>query len=92
METVSKTKRLATVEENVLAGGFGSAVLSLLSSIAGIRGLRIGIPDEFVEHGSQEFLRANYCLDDEGIAQRILSFFFPELTRSSYSAKSKRRE
>jgi len=92
METVSKTKRLATVEENVLAGGFGSAVLSLLSSLAGIRGLRIGIPDEFVEHGSQEFLRTNYSLDAEGIVQRILSFFFPELARSSYSAKSKRKE
>jgi 1-deoxy-D-xylulose-5-phosphate synthase len=92
LETVSKTKRLVTVEENVLAGGFGSAVLSLLSSIAGIRALRIGIPDEFVEHGSQEILRANYCLDAEGIAQRILSFFYPELARSPYSTKAKSKE
>jgi 1-deoxy-D-xylulose-5-phosphate synthase len=88
LETVSKTKRLVTVEENVLAGGFGSAVLSLLSSIAGVRALRIGIPDEFVEHGPQELLRANYSLNAEGIAQRILSFF-PELARHPYHTKAK---
>ncbi len=92
METVSKTKRLVTVEENVLAGGFGSAVLSLLSSIAGVRALRIGIPDEFVEHGSQEILRANYCLNAEGIVQRILSFFYPELARSPSSTRAKSKE
>jgi 1-deoxy-D-xylulose-5-phosphate synthase len=88
LETVSKTNGLVTVEENVLAGGFGSAVLSLLSSIAGIRALRIGIPDEFVEHGAQEVLRANYNLNAEGIAQRILSFF-PELARRSLPSKAK---
>jgi 1-deoxy-D-xylulose-5-phosphate synthase len=88
LETVSSTKRLVTVEENVLAGGFGSAVLSLLSSIAGIRALRIGIPDEFVEHGTQELLRAGYSLNAEGIAQRILAFF-PELARSSPTSKTK---
>ncbi|MCX5995664.1 MAG: 1-deoxy-D-xylulose-5-phosphate synthase [Chloroflexi bacterium] len=88
LETVSKTKRLVTVEENALAGGFGSAVLSLLSSIAGVRALRIGIPDEFVEHGPQELLRANYSLNAEGIAQRILSFF-PELARYPYHTRAK---
>jgi len=88
LETVSKTKRLVTVEENALAGGFGSAVLSLLSSIAGIRALRIGIPDEFVEHGPQELLRASYSLDADGIARRILSFF-PELARHPYHTKAK---
>jgi len=88
LETVSKTKRLVTVEENALAGGFGSAVLSLLSSIAGVRALRIGIPDEFVEHGPQELLRANYSLNAEGIVQRILSFF-PELARHPYHTKAK---
>ena len=88
LETVSKTKRLVTVEENALTGGFGSAVLSLLSSIAGVRALRIGIPDEFVEHGPQELLRANYSLDAEGIARRILSFF-AELARHPYHTKAK---
>ncbi len=88
LETVSRTKRLVTVEENALAGGFGSAVLSLLSSIAGVRALRIGIPDEFVEHGPQELLRANYSLDAGGIAQRILAFF-PELAPHPYHTQAK---
>jgi 1-deoxy-D-xylulose-5-phosphate synthase len=88
LETVSKTKRLVTVEENALAGGFGSSVLSFLSSIAGVRALRIGIPDEFVEHGPQELLRANYSLDADGITRSILSFF-PELARHPYHTKAK---
>ena len=74
----SATKRLITVEENTLIGGFGSEVLSLVSNIAGTKVLRIGIPDEFVQHGPPGILRADYGLDPEGIARRILSFF-PEL-------------
>jgi len=64
------------------------AVLSLLSSIAGVRALRIGLPDELVEHGPQELLRANYSRDAEGIAQRILSFF-PKLARRHYHSEAK---
>ena len=82
LDLVSKTRRLVTVEENVLAGGFGSAVLELVSSIADMRILRIGIFNEFVEHGPQDILRANYNLDAEGIAHRIMSFF-PELAHLS---------
>jgi 1-deoxy-D-xylulose-5-phosphate synthase len=88
LELASKTRRFVTVEENALAGGFGSAVLSLLSNIADTSLLRVGIPDEFIEHGSQELLRANYSLDAEGIAHRILSFF-PELARLSPPTKIK---
>jgi 1-deoxy-D-xylulose-5-phosphate synthase len=67
---------LVTVEENVLAGGFGSAVLELLScrGISKVRTKRIGVPDEFVEHASQEELRRQYGLDREGIARTILDF------------------
>lgn len=72
-----KNKRIITVEENVLAGGFGSAVLECLSS-AGLTDIavkRIGIDDAFVEHGSQAILRKKYGLDEEGIYQTALSFF-----------------
>jgi len=89
LELADRTKRLVTVEENALIGGFGSAVLSLLSNNTGVNLLRIGIPDEFVEHGSQELLRANYGLNAEGITHHILSFF-PELARLSPPAKVKR--
>jgi 1-deoxy-D-xylulose-5-phosphate synthase len=64
-----RIKKVITIEENVLAGGFGAAVLECLSA-AGMTGVsvrRIGIGDEFVEHGSQAILRKKYNLDEEGI-------------------------
>jgi 1-deoxy-D-xylulose-5-phosphate synthase len=73
-------KRIVTVEENVLAGGFGSSVVTLLeqSGIYDIQSRCIGIPDEFVEHGTQAILRAKYGLDSQGIVRQIYDFF-PEL-------------
>ena len=61
-----------TVEENALQGGFGSAVLEMFCD-AGVNVpvTRIGIPDKFVEQGSQAELRARYGLDAKGIAKTI---------------------
>ena len=72
--------RLVTIEENVLSGGFGSAVLAHLeqSSIYNVKAHCIGIPDEFVEHGTQAILRAKYGLDSAGVVRQIHAFF-PEL-------------
>lgn len=60
-----KIPRIITIEENVLQGGFGSAVLEALSDggCSGFTLKRIGIPDQFVEHGPQQLLRAKYGLD-----------------------------
>lgn len=64
---------ILTVEENVLHGGFGSAILELLND----RGIhprkikRMGLPDQFVEHGAQSFLLTKYQLDGKGIAQTV---------------------
>ena len=70
-------KRLVTVEENALSGGFGNSVFDLLqqSGISDIRVKSIGIPDEFVEQGSQALLRAKYGLDAEGIARGVMELF-----------------
>jgi 1-deoxy-D-xylulose-5-phosphate synthase len=64
-----KIPRIITIEENVRQGGFGSAVLECLADqdITGFRLKCIGIPDTFVEHGSQEFLRSKYCVDASAI-------------------------
>ncbi|HEX78820.1 MAG TPA: 1-deoxy-D-xylulose-5-phosphate synthase [Dehalococcoidia bacterium] len=64
-------KNIVTVEENTVNGGFGSSVLALLqrSGISDVNIKNIGIPDEFVEHGSQAILRAKYKLDAAGIAE-----------------------
>jgi 1-deoxy-D-xylulose-5-phosphate synthase len=80
VETAKKVKRVLTVEENTLAGGFGSAVLQLLQarSLRDVQVRCLGIPDEFVEHASQPFLRAKYALDASGIASQIVDSF-PEL-------------
>jgi 1-deoxy-D-xylulose-5-phosphate synthase len=70
-----KIKRIITVEENVAAGGFGSAILEFLNK-EGIRDVDlkiIAINDEFVEHGSQDVLRNKYGLDEEGIYRTALT-------------------
>jgi len=65
------TGKVLTVEENVLAGGFGSAVLEMLETkgLTGIDVKRLGIPDEFVEHATQAEMRRHYGIDAEGILE-----------------------
>ena len=65
-----RTGALLTVEENALQGGFGSAILELLEEegMTGVRVRRLGIPDRFIEHGSQRELRRDLGIDAEGIA------------------------
>jgi 1-deoxy-D-xylulose-5-phosphate synthase len=67
--------RIITIEENVLQGGFGSAVLEFLNRIGiPVKIKRLGIPDIFVEQGSQVELRKIYGLDEEGIYLATSSF------------------
>jgi 1-deoxy-D-xylulose-5-phosphate synthase len=72
----SETGKILTVEENALQGGFGSAVLELLEEkgLKEVAVRRLGIPDSFVEHGSQEELRRKYGLDAEGIVRAAEGF------------------
>jgi 1-deoxy-D-xylulose-5-phosphate synthase len=72
LELARKTGRLLLVEENILAGGFGSAVLELLADNGALGGLevrRVGLKDCFVEHGGQRELRAKHGIDKHGIAK-----------------------
>ena len=82
LEACGHTGRVVTVEEGMLAGGFGSAVLELLNAhdLKDMVVESIGMPDEFIEHGSQSYLRARYDLDSQGIVRRIKANF-PELCR-----------
>jgi len=70
LAAAGRTGCLLTVEENALQGGFGSAVLELLETAGrfDVRVKRLGIPDRFVEHGSQAQLRSDLGLDAAGIA------------------------
>jgi 1-deoxy-D-xylulose-5-phosphate synthase len=64
---------LVTVEEGVLAGGFGSAVWEALNDggVAVPRILRVGLPDRYVTHGKPALLHAEVGFTGKAIAQRI---------------------
>jgi 1-deoxy-D-xylulose-5-phosphate synthase len=65
---------LVTVEENVLAGGFGSAVVEFLADRGlndACRVIRCGLPDRYVTHGKPALLREEVGLTPEAVAQRV---------------------
>lgn len=68
-----RTATFVTVEEHVLPGGFGSAVMEAMEGMDA-RIHRIGIPDRFVEHGPQNVLREMVGLSPEKVAQSALAF------------------
>jgi len=76
LDYAGRIKNVITIEEHVLMGGFGSAVVELLEATGqtDIKVKRIGLPDEFVEHGKQDILRANYGLTAEGIIETVLAW------------------
>lgn len=68
-----KITRIITVEEGILKGGFGSAVIELLQD-EGIRNCqvkRIGLPDKFIEQGERNKLLKKYELSREGIIKAV---------------------
>ncbi len=78
-----RTGMVVTVEENVRQGGFGSAVLEMFADEGvAVPVLRIGLPDRFVEQGTQQQLFARYGLDAEGIAASVRNFIGRETTSS----------
>jgi 1-deoxy-D-xylulose-5-phosphate synthase len=69
---------LVTVEENVLPGGFGSAVLehaedAFADGTPRARILRIGLPDRYVTHGKPALLREEVGFTGEAVAERVLA-------------------
>ena len=69
---------LVTVEDNVLAGGFGSGVLEHLEdTFGGSRGrarvVRVGLPDRYVTHGKPALLHAEVGLTADAVAERALA-------------------
>ena len=65
---------LVTIEENVLAGGFGAAVIEELvdrDALGEARVLRLGLPDRYVTHGKPALLRDEVGLTPEKVARRV---------------------
>jgi 1-deoxy-D-xylulose-5-phosphate synthase len=85
LRAVRESGFVLTVEEGCLAGGFGSAVLEAAND-AGIdtrRIRRLGIPDQFIEHGERAELLAELGLDSTGIVRAAR-----EMARQTYPEAS----
>jgi 1-deoxy-D-xylulose-5-phosphate synthase len=66
---------IVTLEDHVLAGGFGSAVLETLNDLElAVPVVRIGWPDAFIEHGKVEALREKYGLTAEAALEKARPF------------------
>jgi 1-deoxy-D-xylulose-5-phosphate synthase len=79
-----KHSKIITLEENTLIGGFGSGVLEYFAEKNyKCDVLRIGLPDNFVDHGTQPELHHLLGIDPEGIADKVKIFY------SSQSANQK---
>ncbi len=77
LEKAGEIKKIILVEEHVLAGGFGSAVLEMYADhgITDLKFKRIGIDDRFVEHGPQDVLRRDYGVDAAAVVAAGLDLY-----------------
>jgi 1-deoxy-D-xylulose-5-phosphate synthase len=69
----SRFQKIITIEEGVTTGGFGDGVASWLLD-KGFNGTlrRIGLPDQFVEHGPRDKILSTLGLDADGIKSSII--------------------
>jgi 1-deoxy-D-xylulose-5-phosphate synthase len=74
LELFTRIPRVITIEDHVIAGGFGSAVLELLADegVHDVLVKRLGVPDRFIPHGTQDELRKMCGFDKDAIAQTAL--------------------
>lgn len=73
METARRSPLLVTIEENTIVGGFGDAVRETLEG-ENVALRVIGLPDSFVEHGTQAKIRDKAGLSAEKVAARVMEF------------------
>lgn len=89
VQLARRTRRLVTVEEHVLQGGFGSAVLEVLEEegLAGAELKRIGLPDRFIEHGAVRSLRERFGFTTESLLRDVRSFVQAGLSAAVFPNK-----
>jgi len=73
-DLLTRVPRLITVEDHVVTGGFGSGLIEFLADegFTGVEVKRLGVPDRFIPHGTQEELRKMCGFDKDAIAQATL--------------------
>lgn len=73
-QVAGEHRLIVTLEENVRSGGFGDRVLEYLNDIgAQTRVITIALPDDYIEHGNVEVLRAEACIDADSIFKKIIA-------------------
>lgn len=73
LKSITKTKTVITIEDNIIKGGLGSAVEEVLNekNIKDVIFRKYGYPDEFIKHGSIPEIEKKYGLDADSIAKDI---------------------
>jgi 1-deoxy-D-xylulose-5-phosphate synthase len=85
-EVFNKFKHVITVEDGCLMGGFGSAVIEFMADQGySAQITRLGVPDEFIHHGTQKELWAECGFDANGIAKTVKKML--NLSENKSSAK-----
>ena len=76
LKSIQKTKKVATIEDNLQKGGLGSAVVELINqkTTENIKTQIFGYDDIFVEHGSVEEIEEKYCMNSQKIAGKLIKF------------------
>jgi 1-deoxy-D-xylulose-5-phosphate synthase len=73
-DVIARFDTIITVEDGVVDGGFGSAVLEYISEKgSSVRVHRMGVPDKFIEHGTQKELYRECGFDSEGIFNTVIN-------------------
>lgn len=84
LQAAKKTGYIVTLEENVLAGGFGSAVAETLADVGTLaKLLRIGLPDAFIEQGTRAEELTALGMDPASVAKKIEKFLKEQLPNQS---------
>ena len=78
-----RIRKVITVEDGVLMGGFGSAILEMFADngLAGVQVKRLGIPDQFIEHGDVKTLYEHCGLDVDAIVREGLRFVNEQISQ-----------
>lgn len=83
------TRLICTLEDHAVTGGFGAAVAEHLSDVGIATPLvRVGWPDQFIEHGSVPILREKYGMTAQATANRIMQSLKPEPQTNQKSRKA----
>lgn len=76
LKSITKTKKVITIEDNIIDGGLGSRVAELIDeeNLKDVSLKKYGYPDEFVKHGSVQEIEKKYGLDAESLVKEMEAF------------------